>query len=393
MTALGQLQVTTVYVLGGTDAISADEFTQLENMTSSAPGGDKLQVIRVAGTDRFATAEAINTTPPASNVGEVNGLKTALVANGYTFPDALAGGAVAAGAALPTITTDPDSLSTAAAQTLTALGIKQVYILGGTDAVTQAVQNQISGMGITTNRLAGPTRTATALAIANFAAQNLGFTAAGGCTTDPVTGQKGCAFSAIDVARGDDAGGGIDALALAPLAGKTRTPILLTGDVDDPSPDTYGEIGLSAQIGTLKAVNIIGGPVAISPGDQTFLTVAAGGGEHPTYTTSATTAAAGASVTAQSGLNICPGSSVGNQGYLTTALIPVNNGTVTGVETTFPPTTTQLAGGAWTDVVTIPSTATAGTTYQLVIACAVSFTGDPTIYGIEGYAPAVITVG
>jgi hypothetical protein len=390
--------------------VSQAQVTALGQLTSTSNAGGHLNVTRLAGADRYGTAEVVDTMPPASNVGSVGGLPTALVANGLTFPDALAGGALAAGAALPIVLTDGSQLPASSGLALKTLGIKQVEILGGTAAVSTAVSDAVAGMGITVNRLSGPDRTETAAAVATFAATQLGFASSGSCGTEPGSPTAVCAFANLEVARGDDGGGGVDALALGPLAGRTKSPILLTASPDDPSAAVYREASFSTAGGALQGLDIVGGPSALSPAIVTFLTVATGGGAHPTFHASPTTVAPGGSVAIDDNGNPCPAAPAGTHGFNVAVLVPLT--LVPGTTTVPPPTTSTtttvgsasgevifvftgpapLAGGPWRGSITLPG-ATAPGTYSFVASCAADFApADTNEYSYQNYSPMTLTV-
>src|SRR5579862_1229204 len=72
-----------------------------------APGGGMIAVERISGRSRYDADLAAAEAPAMSYVGPVGGKKTALLARGLNVPDAPAGGALAYGAALPILLTDP----------------------------------------------------------------------------------------------------------------------------------------------------------------------------------------------------------------------------------------------------------------------------------------------
>jgi putative cell wall-binding protein len=123
-------------------------------------------VFRVQGPDRVATAI------DASQFlfGDApSGAEAVVLARSDLFPDALAGVPLAAASTGPLLITPPTQLdSRVAAEIQRILPLdKPVYLLGGTGALSQAVEDQVKALGYTTvTRLAGPDRFATALAIA-----------------------------------------------------------------------------------------------------------------------------------------------------------------------------------------------------------------------------------
>ncbi|MGI8536066.1 MAG: DUF4331 family protein [Mycobacteriales bacterium] len=233
--ALDTLGTTRVIILGGTDAVSDAQATQLDA---------KYDVQRVAGADRYATAAAIATTPPDDYVG--NG--TAIVARGDNgqWADALVSGPISYGAKFPILLTRSDGLPPESDAALDALNINRAILAGGTDAISEAVAGQIGdsrGAGsMAVTRVAGPNRQDTAVAMATFA-----------------TGELGFARLHVDLARGDI---GVDALTGGPHAGAVGGVILLTM-----SPTELGAVTrdfLAAESVTVEAGDVFGGTAAVS---------------------------------------------------------------------------------------------------------------------------------
>lgn len=94
----------TIYLLGGTSAISANVQTQLTSMGYS--------VTRLAGADRFATAVAV--------AGALNNPTTVFEADGTNFPDALSAGSAAAQQGAAVLLTSGGAQSAATAGYLSA---------------------------------------------------------------------------------------------------------------------------------------------------------------------------------------------------------------------------------------------------------------------------------
>ena len=234
-TEIERLEASTVYLLGGTAAISDNVKSQLE-----AKG---LTVVRIGGADRLETMRMIARTPPREDVGTLGTSgRTALIARADLFPDALAGGSISWAGSFPTILTDRGTLSPQASQTLDDLGIRYAIVLGGEAAVSSAVVSAIAAKGITTQRLQGATRVETATAIADFGRDQLGFS-----------------LEHVNLARGDAFP---DALSGGPHAGAERAPILLTE-----SPTALGAgtaTWLDDNDATIRNIHAYGGSAAIS---------------------------------------------------------------------------------------------------------------------------------
>ena len=117
-------------------------------------------VPRIAGSDRYATAAAVS----RSAFGP--GVPVVYVATGTSYPDALAGGPAARVGNGPLLLTASSSLPSATAAELTRLKPGRIVVLGGTRAVSAAVETALRGYTAgRVTRLAGSDRYATAAAV------------------------------------------------------------------------------------------------------------------------------------------------------------------------------------------------------------------------------------
>lgn len=242
--AIEDLGAARVVILGGVAAVSETVEDQVDAMPA---GGGTIEVERVYGADRYATAAAIANEAGVDAVGNVNGDRSAIVATGEQFPDALAGGPVSYAAGLPTILTQATTLTPTAADALDGLGIENVVLLGGTAAVSQQVEDDIKAMGIDVTRLAGADRAETATKIADFGMDDV---FDGGPLFDATH---------VNLARGDRFP---DALTGGPHGGEDTAPILLAL-----SPDVLGTSSctwLEDNAPTLQTGHIFGGVAAVS---------------------------------------------------------------------------------------------------------------------------------
>lgn len=124
--------------------------------TASATQGATLEPL--AGVDRYGTARALaNETFDQAT--------TVFVASGLKYPDALAAAGLAGSTVGPILLVDQNSIPADTTQALTELGATNVVILGGTDAVSQTVQDELAKTYAVT-RVAGQDRYGTAVAIA-----------------------------------------------------------------------------------------------------------------------------------------------------------------------------------------------------------------------------------
>ncbi len=121
---------------------------------------------RVAGDGRYSTgvAAAGRVTP-----GVMPGLgRTVVVANGEVFADALVAGPFAARGGHPVLLTPPGELHAEVADYLATNSIEHVVLMGGTAALSEAVETSITDLGLTVTRLAGATRYDTAVKAAEL---------------------------------------------------------------------------------------------------------------------------------------------------------------------------------------------------------------------------------
>ena len=129
--------------------------TSPSKSTSTDPG--KSTVDRIAGKDRHSTAALISQKTFAP------GVETAYIATGVDFRDALAGSAASGGDG-PILLVAKDSIPGATLTELRRLKPKRIVVLGGTGAVSKAVESTLKKEA-TTTRQAGADRYSTAAAI------------------------------------------------------------------------------------------------------------------------------------------------------------------------------------------------------------------------------------
>lgn len=247
-TTLQEIGADGVLVVGGTAAISDSVLTQLRNAG--------YEVDRVAGTNRYETARAISESVPDEQIGSLDAAvgRTALLASGERFADALSGGPLAYDSAFPLLLTPANVLSEHARGAIQALDIEQVVILGGTAAVSPQVEVAVRNLGVDVRRVAGLERTATAAAIADLAVDRLGYST-----------------SHVNIARGDDFA---DALSGSGNAGQEKALILLTQDPNQLGAATGAWLRKHAQ--TLTTIHVYGGTSAVSDSTVNAAEVAAG---------------------------------------------------------------------------------------------------------------------
>lgn len=206
-----------------------------------ARGTETFTFTRLAGDDRFATAAAIATaTFPTAD--------TVLVARADQYADALAGSFLAGQFSAPVLLTFPNEVPDTTLEALGTLRTKTVVILGGPQAVSPAVEEQLadtesthpSGGNLVVARIGGPDRFETARMI--------------GTRNGSTWGTLGGERVAI-VATGLNFA---DALGAGPVAYAARFPIFLatTGSLPRPTVEALQVLGV-------KRVLLLGGPAAI----------------------------------------------------------------------------------------------------------------------------------
>lgn len=231
--ALEALGVRSVHVVGGESAVGDEVLAQLP---------DDVDVQRVAGEDRYATAAAVARALAAQvPVGTLDGRATALLATGADYPDALAAGPLAAGLHLPVLLVHRDGVPQVSAQALQDLGVSRAVLLGGSAAVGTAVEDELRASGLEVSRLSGADRAQTATAVA-----------------DALLARTGPAETVL-LARGD---GFADSLAAGPRGGELGAPVLLARQPDELGP--AARAWLAAQCPSVTTVQAVGGAAAVT---------------------------------------------------------------------------------------------------------------------------------
>ncbi len=191
---------TSVVLMGGTAVLHSALETELSAMGYHALrlGGAAREETAVFASQLVSEVAQILQTPPPG---------TAFLARRDDWADAVTVGGLAAAWGIPVLLTSSDDLHPVTRDELARLGAERLYVLGGTAAVGEGVEQQLAQAlpGVQVSRLAGPTRTGTALEIAVF--QDL--------LSRSVLGRPSDWAVALNVRRVD---GFAFALAAAPLA-------------------------------------------------------------------------------------------------------------------------------------------------------------------------------
>lgn len=203
---------------------------------------DNFGFTRLEGNDRYDTARdvAIKTFGTSDNV---------VIASGETFPDALSAAYASGLENVPILLTAKDKLPAPTSAAITALGATKATIVGGTSAVSAAVEQELEDDGISTTRVAGTNRYDTAAKVAQS-----GGPEAVGTTGGPLPPAVPTAI----VASGESFA---DALSAGPASYAAHLPILLTPQAGlAPETKTF----LEDEDYAIGAVLIIGGTSAVS---------------------------------------------------------------------------------------------------------------------------------
>lgn len=179
---------------------------------------------RLAGQDRYGTSNAIVSQGWTQS-------NYAILVNSQNFPDAITASPLAKKYNAPILLTDSNNLADITKQKLQDLGVKNVFIIGGTGVVSSDIENTLKSMGISSKRIWGQTRYATSINVAKELGSSKG----------------------VFIVNGEHYE---DALSVAPIADKLQYPIVLV------SQDSVPDI-VESYVNQVKANNgeviVIGG--------------------------------------------------------------------------------------------------------------------------------------
>lgn len=164
------------------DRLGANQAVLLggENALTQQVADRGLAVDRVAGPSRFHTAAEIADQLPATSTAYV--VQGASNDPGRGWPDAVAVSGLAAFHQRPVLLTLPDRLPESTRQALadhhiTDVHITDVVVVGGTSAVSDDIVDELTAEGLDVDRIAGSTRYATSLELADHALDTSDLTA------------------------------------------------------------------------------------------------------------------------------------------------------------------------------------------------------------------------
>lgn len=190
MEEIERLKVKNITIVGGNTSVSSDIENQLKKMN-----GVKT-VNRIKGKDRYETSAEV-----ADLIYKDSNVKTAVIASGENFADALAIAPFASEKGYPILLSRKDKLPDSISKVVEDNNTNKFYIAGGTGSISKNLEGNLSSV---IDRFSGKTRYETALDIANK--------------------QFGDTQEAF-VASGES---WPDALVIGPAGGKLGMPILLT---------------------------------------------------------------------------------------------------------------------------------------------------------------------
>ncbi len=230
-----RLKATKAIILGGTPVVSGTVASQIAAIAG-------VSVDRIAGANRYETANLV----AARTIAEMNARGgydgTAFVSTGMNFPDALGASPLAAAKGWPIYLANPaqgDNASLAAV--MTSAGVKKAIVLGGTNVVGLTVEAALRASLGSATRLAGTNRYDTALRVASYGVANAGLS---WDKVAPATGQN---FP--------------DALAGGVLQGASGSVLVLT-----PSASLNDGVAavLRANKGSISEIRFLGSTAALS---------------------------------------------------------------------------------------------------------------------------------
>lgn len=186
-------------------------------------------VPRLGGQDRYQTSSKISQSGWDTS-------EYVVLASGENYPDALCAAPIAKKYSAPILLTTSKTLNGDIKNEITRLQAKHVIEIGGTASISEGIDNELTSMGIVTERIGGQDRFETSVKVAE---------ALGTAASAVVTSAYGFA----------------DALSIAPIAASENIPILLTGAGS--LPDAVKNY-ISENASSIKSSYVIGGNAVIS---------------------------------------------------------------------------------------------------------------------------------
>ena len=230
--------------------VSAGAHTQTRSISSSVASALEsagLDVEWVGGADQYETGvEVARRAGTAGTLGDFG--PTAIVASGEVFADALVAGPLSARGRHPVLLSPQARLDSSVEAYLSEAGIRHVVLMGGTAALSPAVENSIGALGISVSRMAGATRYDTAIKTARLMAEHSDGSCFGG--------------SAVGLAR---ARVPFDSFSAAPLLARRCAPLVLSDPGAIPTETAAFLDGARQADGVTELrLTVFGGDAAVS---------------------------------------------------------------------------------------------------------------------------------
>lgn len=228
---LQRLGVKTVYITSGSGVIKPAVTDQLSTLG--------IKTISLGGKDRFATALNL-----AQTLGKIAPFSQMVVATAYSNADALSVAGIAAAQGMPILLTDAKTLPAETAAYIDSLsGITHTYVVGGTGVVSDTVKKALPKA----QRAGGVDRYDTNRLILQQFAPEL-------------------KYGQVYVTNGEDTHL-VDALAVAPLAAQTDSPVVMSGQQLPVETLTYVKSYLLP-----KTITVLGGESVVPSASLSGLT-------------------------------------------------------------------------------------------------------------------------
>ncbi|MGI6216176.1 MAG: cell wall-binding repeat-containing protein [Coriobacteriales bacterium] len=220
--------------LGATKAIVVGGSSSVSNSVVASIEAQNVSVTRVSGKSRVETSLAIY------NSESGNWGSTAIIANGYSFADALSISSYAYSVKAPIFLADESgNIDSSTLEAITEGGFDNVIIVGGTGAVSSTIETNVTGAISSVTRLGGANRYATSAIIAEFGLEN-------GMSCDKMALASGKNFP--------------DALAGAALCSVNNSVLLLVDDSDTSGIDEV----VAPNSDSINSGYLLGGSGAVS---------------------------------------------------------------------------------------------------------------------------------
>ena len=217
----------TIYILGGTGAVSKNGEKALKNICKN----NKRKIVRLDGESRFETNLSILSAATDKEEGLGEDL---LVCNGWNYADALSASSV--GKPILLIDQNSGKLTDAQIEFLKSNEFKNIYIIGGTSAVSKPIEKELKKIykEASIKRLAGANRYETSVLVANefFTNPKYAFVATGENFPDGLCG--------------------------GPLAYSFKAPIILTNS------NNYSLAANYVKDNNVKKIGVLGGTASLS---------------------------------------------------------------------------------------------------------------------------------